>query len=200
LVETLVQTTSVEGHSVLDLCTGTGFVAIAAARLGATSVTAWDICPLAVRCSRDNAASAGVAVDVHLGSWTQARRRGPFDVVLANPPYVPVEPEALEMVDGPAWAWDAGPDGRLVIDPLCAAAPDLLTPGGTLLFVQSEFAGVEESLATLSSGGLVADVVARQTIPFGPVLTSRARWLEAAGRSPIGSREERLVVIRADRL
>lgn len=44
LVETLVQTTTVVGRSVLDLCTGTGVLAIAAARMGATSVTAWDIC------------------------------------------------------------------------------------------------------------------------------------------------------------
>jgi release factor glutamine methyltransferase len=139
-------------------------------------------------------------VDVRLGSWTHARRRGPFDIALANPPYVPVEPEVLTVVDGPAWAWDAGPDGRLVIDPLCAAAPDLLTRGGTLLFVQSGFAGVEQSLAALSSVGLVAAVVARQSIPFGPVLTSRVEWLEATGKSPIGYREEELVVIRADRL
>lgn len=200
LVQTLERTIEVRGRSVLDVCTGTGVVAIAAARLGARSVAAWDICPRAVRYSRKNAASAGVAVDVRRGPWTRARLRGPFDVVLANPPYVPADPESLATVDGPSWAWDAGPDGRLVIDPLCAAAPDLLTIGGTLLFVQSELSGVEQSLAALSSAGLVADIVARQRIPFGPVLSSRADWLESTGRSAPGCREEELVVIRADRL
>ncbi|MDQ2627903.1 MAG: 50S ribosomal protein L11 methyltransferase, partial [Actinomycetota bacterium] len=39
---------------VLDLCTGSGVVAIAAAEMGAGSVTAFDICPRAVRCARDN--------------------------------------------------------------------------------------------------------------------------------------------------
>jgi release factor glutamine methyltransferase len=200
LVETLAQTVSVAGRSVLDLCTGSGVVAIAAARLGARSVAAWDICPQAVLHSRREAAAAGVAVDVRLGSWARARSRGPFDVVVANPPYVPADPESLNEVDGPTWAWDAGPDGRLVIDPLCAAAPQLLSVGGTLLFVQSEFTGVEQSLAALSAAGLSADVVARQRIPFGPVLTSRARFLEDTGRLATGCREEELVVIRADRL
>ena len=41
---------------------------------------------------------------------------------------------------GSARAWDAGHDGRLVLDPLSAAVPDLLAPGGTFLVVQSEFA------------------------------------------------------------
>ena len=199
LVETLTRTVDVAGRSVLDVCTGSGVIAIAAARLGARSVAAWDICPNAVRYSRTNAAAAGVAIDVHHGSWTGAYATGPYDVVLANPPYVPAEPDSAVAVDGPAWAWDAGIDGRLVVDPLCAAAPGLLAEGGTLLFVQSELTGVEESLAALSAVGLRARVAARQRIPFGPVLSSRADWLERTGRSAPGCREEELIVIRADR-
>lgn len=45
----------------------------------------------------------------------------------------------------PPRAWDAGPDGRLVLDPLCRVAPRLLTAGGTLLRVHSEPAGIERS-------------------------------------------------------
>ncbi len=198
LIDTLAQNAAVEGRAVLDLFTGTGVVAIAAARLGAASVTAWDICPQAVQCSRTNAAAAGVSVDVILGSWALALGRGRFDLVLANPPYVPLGP-GQPTVAGPARAWDAGSDGRLVVDPLCAAAPDLLADGGTMLFVQSEFTGVHQSLTALTSAGLRAGVVARQRIPFGPVLRSRADWLERTGRSPVGCREEELTVIRADK-
>lgn len=198
LISSLERNLEVAGRSVLDLCTGTGVVAIAAARLGARSTMAWDICPRAVQCSRENVAAAGVAVEVRHGSWAKAPGRQRFDIVLANPPYVPVGPESSP-VGGPTWAWDAGPDGRLVIDPLCAAAPRLLNPGGSLLFVQSEFSGTEESLAALSDAGLSPTVVARQRIPFGPVMTARAEWLEQSGRLPVGCREEELVVIRADR-
>jgi release factor glutamine methyltransferase len=145
-----------------------------------------------------NVEAAGVAVEIVLGSWALAAGRGRFDLVLANPPYVPASAEH-PVADGPARAWDAGPDGRLVIDPLCAAAPDLLNDGGTLLLVQSELTGVDATLTALSAAGLHAEVVARQRIPFGPVLASRATWLEDSGRIPAGCREEELVVIRADK-
>ena len=100
---------------------------------------------------------------------------------------------------GPARAWDAGYDGRLVLDPLCEAASELLADRGTLLIVQSEFAGPRQTLATLASSGLDAEVIAWQWIPFGPVLSSRAHWLEETGRLEPGRREEELLMIRADK-
>ncbi len=85
------------------------------------------------------------------------------------------------------------------LDPLCAAVPDLLSAGGTFLVVHSEFAVPRQTLAALASAGLDAEVVAYQWIPFGPVLNSRAGWLEDTGRLEPGRREEELVVIRAER-
>jgi release factor glutamine methyltransferase len=203
LLEALRDSALVERRRVLDLCTGSGVLAVAAAQLDASRVTAFDICPRAVRCSQANAAVAGVEIDVRMGSLSDALACGPFDVVVSNPPYVPVDPraaaEVIPAAGGPAWAWDAGLDGRLVLDPLCAAAPELLADGGTMLLVQSELADVEQSLAALRSAGLHVEVVMWQWIPFGPVLRSRAKWLEDAGRLRIGRREELLAVIRADK-
>ena len=189
------------GTRVADLCTGTGIVAIAACEQGASQVTAFDICPRAVHCARTDAAAAGFDVSVHLGSWARAVEFGPYDLVVCNPPYVPHDPsvDAAQLLPyiGPARAWDAGYDGRLVLDPLCRTAPLLLAGGGTLLLVQSEFAEPRSTLAALASAGLDAEVVAYQWIPFGPVLTSRAEWLEETGRLEPGRREEELLVIRA---
>jgi release factor glutamine methyltransferase len=203
LVETMQRTGIVAGRQVLDLCTGSGYVAIAAAELGCDSVTAFDICPNAVRCSRDNALDAGVNVDVREGSWTRAFDCAPFDVVVSNPPYVPAPPvddgDAIPCDAGPSWAWNAGPDGRLVLDPLCKSASKLLGKNGSLLLVQSALAGVRQSLDSLRQSGLAAKVVASQWIPFGPVLSVRAEWLEQTGRVRRGCREEELVVIRADK-
>ena len=156
LISEMRRRVDLSGRSVLDLCTGSGVVAVAAALHGAVRVTAFDICPDAVRCAVSNAAAAGVAV-------------------------------------GPAWAWDAGPDGRLVLDPLCASAPELLKSGGTLLLVQSELAHPRQSLRQLSRCGLRAYIVAAQRIPFGPVLTARARRLEATGAIRAGQRVEQLM-------
>jgi release factor glutamine methyltransferase len=150
-----------------------------------------------------NALGEGVDVDVHLGSWARAAEFGPFDLVVCNPPYVPHDPDVeytpLPTGIGSPRAWDAGYDGRLVLDPLCAAVPDLLAPGGTFLVVHSEFSVPRQTLAVLASAGMDAEVVASQWIPFGPVLTSRAAWLEDTGRLETGRREEELVVIRAEK-
>ncbi|HKI41683.1 MAG: class I SAM-dependent methyltransferase [Mycobacterium sp.] len=203
LVDAMHQSALIPGRRILDLCTGSGFVAIAAAEMGCASVTAFDICPHAVRCSRGNAAVAGVEVDVREGSWLGAVDCAPFDVVVSNPPYVPTPPggdaEVICPSAGPSWAWNAGPDGRLVLDPLCEAAPKLLSDGGTLLLVHSALAGVRESLDRLKWTGIRADVVASKWIPFGPVMSARASWLEEIGRIPRGRRQEELVVIRADK-
>ena len=176
-------------------------MAIAAAQIGARSVTAFDICPHAVSCALDNAATAGVAVDARVGSWTAAIAGGPYDLVVSNPPYVPTGPdshrEQIPSAAGPARAWNAGADGRLILDPLCDSAPQLLADGGTMLIVQSEFADVERSVRRLRHGGLYAEVVMTQLIPFGPVLNARARWMESIGMLPVGRRQEELVVIRA---
>jgi release factor glutamine methyltransferase len=75
----------------------------------------------------------------------------------------------------------------------------MLTEGGSLFLVQSEFADPEQSLASLRMGGMDASVVATQQIPFGPVLHAQARWLRDSGRLLPGRVEEVLVVIRADK-
>lgn len=189
------------GSKVADLCTGSGVLAVNAAAQAASSVSAFDICHRAVRCARGNAQFHGAAVDVHLGSWARAEEFGPYDLIVCNPPYVPHDPdgEPLPSAIGPARAWDAGSDGRLVLDPLCEAVPGLLADGGSLLLVQSEFADPRKTLEALSAAGLDADIVAWEWIPFGPVLHSRARWLEETGRLQPGRREEELLVIRADK-
>lgn len=202
LIDAMTQAGVANGARVADLCTGSGVVAIAAATEGAETVTAFDICPKAVQRSRQRALAAGVDVAVHRGSWARAVEFAPFDVVLANPPYVPQGPSddagLIPTTAGPSQAWNAGPDGRVVLDPMCAAAPLLLDEGGTMLIVQSECSNVKHTLTRLRAQGMHAEVVAQQMIPFGPVMTARAPWLMRAGLLPRGSRLERIVVIRAD--
>ncbi|ABM16556.1 putative methylase [Mycolicibacterium vanbaalenii PYR-1] len=201
LVEAATAAGVLPGARVADLCTGSGVVALGAAASGAAEVTAFDICPKAVQRTRQDAVAAGADVDVHRGSWARAVEFGPYDVVLANPPYVPVpdaDGETIPAAAGPSRAWDAGPDGRLVLDPMCAAAPLLLDEGGTMLVVQSECSNIQRTLTMLREHGMRTEVVAQQLIPFGPVMSVRAPWLMRAGLLPRGSRQERIVVIRAD--
>jgi release factor glutamine methyltransferase len=203
LIDTLRETGLAQGRRVLDLCTGSGVVAIAAAESDAASVVAFDICPRAVGCTQGNAAYAGVSIDVLEGSWSRALDYAPFDLIVSNPPYVPTPPagdtDVIPLTAGPARAWNAGVDGRMVLDPLCESAAGLLDAGGSLLMVHSTLSGVDKSLESLRATGLNAEVVAAQTIPFGPVLSARAGWLEVTGQIKRGCRTEGLVVIRADK-
>jgi release factor glutamine methyltransferase len=202
LTEVMQRTELARDGRVVDLCTGSGVAAIGAALQGAAGVLAFDVSAPAVRCARANALAAGVDVDVRIGTWSRATTFAPFDLVVCNPPYVPEPPEGdVEVIPthaGPATAFNAGVDGRTVLDPLCATAPDLLADDGTMLIVHSEFSDVDASLAVLRHAGLKASVIARQWVPFGPVLSARAGWLQRRGLLERGRRVEELVVIRAD--
>lgn len=179
----------------LDLCTGAGVAAIAAAHGGAGTVTAVDRYPPAVLSARFNAWLRRLPVTVLRGELSAVHGR--FDLVTSNPPYVPGP--SVEPARGAAMAWEAGPDGRRCLDELCARAPDLLAPGGVLLTVHSALCGVEKTLKSLRDNGLKSSVVARALVPFGPVLRSRLEYLERAGIVEPGARTEELVVVRADR-
>ncbi|MGU3437708.1 HemK2/MTQ2 family protein methyltransferase [Actinomycetes bacterium M1A6_2h] len=183
--------------SVLDMCTGSGAVGLEAARLGARSVVAYDISPAAVECASRQARIEELNVDVRLGSFDDAAQLPAFDVVLCNPPYVPAESIPVEI--GLERAWNAGPDGRVVLDRLCESAVDLVRPGGVLMLVQSEFADPAKSMHMLSDNGFRVREVVRSSIAFGPVMDQQAAWLERTGRLEVGRRTEELVVIRADR-
>lgn len=203
LVQALEEATTVPDGRVLDLCSGSGVVAMAAAGMGARSVTGFDICPRAVQYARTRASVAGARVDIRLGSWTQALDCTPFDVVACNPPDVPTQPDGTGAIPG-AWgaastAWSGGPDGRLILDPICSVADQMLAAGGALLLVQSEFSDIERSLEQLRGSGLDARIVLTELVRFGPVLAEQAGWLEHCGRLDGGRREELIVVIRADK-
>lgn len=184
------------GARVLDLGTGTGALALAAARHGAAEVTAVDISARAVAVARANARLRGLDVDVVRGDLTGPVRGRRFDLVLSNPPYVPSARDRLPR-RAPGVAWEAGRDGRALLDRVCGDTPPLLASGGVLLVVHSALCGVDATLDRLTGAGLRAAVTARRRVPFGPVLRSRARWLESCGVISPGQREEELVVVRA---
>jgi release factor glutamine methyltransferase len=180
---------------VLDLGTGSGMLAMEAARLGGR-VTAVDISWRAVAVTWINALLNGQRLRVRHGDLTAALPGGRrFDLVIANPPYVPAPGDAPPR--GRARAWDAGADGRMLIDRICDTAPRVLRPTGTLLIVHSHLCGTGATLTRLAAAGLSAQVVERTRLPFGQVLRSRLDWLRERGLAADGTTEE-LVVIRAE--
>ena len=118
--------------------------------------------------------------------------------MISNPPYVPSPADRVPR-NGRARAWEAGRDGRVFVDRLCAAAPRMLRPGGTLLVVHSDLCGTDTTLRRLEKAGLRASVVDRAEVPYGPVLRSRRPWLVHQGLIAEDDTQEEVVVIRAER-
>jgi release factor glutamine methyltransferase len=123
----------------LDLCTGSDCVAVAFARSRPTwRVTASDISPEAASLAWENARRHGVAfsLGVKTGDLYAPVAGERFELVTANPPYVP-SAELAELapdirVFEPQQALDGGADGLDVVRAVVAGASRHLEPDGVL--------------------------------------------------------------------
>jgi release factor glutamine methyltransferase len=170
LAELVCAEPALEERSVLDVCTGSGAIAIAAAKAGALAVTAIDASRRAVLAARLNAQLNGARVRVLHGDLLGPVAGERFDLVVSNPPYVPTGDGSGP---GPRHAWDGGHDGRVLIDRLCDQLPQRLKPGGAALIVHSSLCGEGATLERLRAAGLQAEVVERRRGPLGPLMRAR---------------------------
>jgi release factor glutamine methyltransferase len=133
------------GMRVLDLGTGTGVAAIAAAAAGA-HVTAVDINPEAVRCTRINALLNHVEgrVDVRQGDLFAPVAGSRFDLVVCNPPFFSGRPTS---------ARDAAWRSEDFIERFCGGLDDVLESSGFALMVFSNHADEQGLLEALSKEG-----------------------------------------------
>jgi release factor glutamine methyltransferase len=198
LIDVLREGRYASGRRVLDIGTGTGVLAVAAARAGAASVTAVDLSLRSVAATWLNSRLHRVSCTVRYGDLFGPVTGQHFDLIIANPPYVPAATNVLPRHRA-ARCWNGGQDGRAVLDRICTQGPALLAPRGMMLLVHSAVCNVEQTLCHLVDAGLRAEVRARCTVPFGPVMRLRAAMLEARGLVEPGQRDEELVVIEASR-
>jgi len=162
---------------ILDLCTGSGALAIAlASQRPRARVIAVDDDAMALGYARRNA--AGTTVRLVHGDVTDAgllaELIGSVDLVVANPPYIPIgtalEPEVAR--HDPAHALFAGADGMAVIEPLVGRAADWLKPGG-LLAVEHDDTTSEATARIMIRAGVFGDITAHRD------LTGRPRFVTA---------------------
>lgn len=196
LIDVLREGRYAAGCRVLDIGTGTGALALASARAGAASVTAVDLSLRSVAAAWINSRLHRLPLTVRRGDLFGPVTGQRFDLILANPPYVPAATNVLRR-HRITRCWDGGFDGRALLDRICAEGPALLAPAGTMLIVHSAVCDEQVTLSRLADAGLHAEVLSRCTLPFGPVMRVRAAMLEARGLVEPGQRDEELVVIGA---
>ncbi len=130
-----------EGNSILDLCTGSGAIAISVykeleKRGIACKMTAVDISAEALELAKENAENNGAEV-LFIQSDLFTRIRGRFDVIVSNPPYIPsaeIEKLQTEVKEyEPRLALDGGADGLEIYRRIAAEASKYLNRGGMLI-------------------------------------------------------------------
>ena len=111
-----------DGLRVLDLGSGSGVQAVAAYRRGAAAVTSIDLNPRAIALTRFNLAVNGLPTDdVRLVPLAEFQPEQRYDVLVNNPPFVPVPPGTRFMTSGAG-----GIDGLDFVRALIARLPELV--------------------------------------------------------------------------
>jgi ribosomal protein L3 glutamine methyltransferase len=171
-----------ETHDVLDLCTGNGSLAVIAA------MAYPDIVVDAADLSEDALAVARINVDRHalakrirlLQSDLFAAVRGPYDLILCNPPYVTTQSmQALpaEYRAEPALALAGGDDGMDLVRRILRDAPNHLTVDGVLVLeIGNERAHFEHAFRRLEVAWLETSAGDDQVLLVTRAALAGRRW------------------------
>jgi len=137
LVEEVLRLINERGGQVkvLDVCTGSGCIAVAVAKFAGVDVTAVDISPAALALAAENASMHSVNIQLVQSDLFDGIKGQPFDVIISNPPYIPTAELGqlqAELTHEPKLALDGGADGLDIYRRLVPASLEYLVPGGAL--------------------------------------------------------------------
>jgi release factor glutamine methyltransferase len=144
----------------VEVGTGCGLIAIQLSKSVGSPVVATDVSRVAIRCARNNATKHCARVEFLLGDLLSPLL-GTLDLVLFNPPYLPVEPAGSE-----ERSWAGGKGGREVIDRFLGQLGRYLSPDGLALLVHSSLNDLDKTKAVAGEEGFRVRVLSRERFFF----------------------------------
>jgi release factor glutamine methyltransferase len=164
---------------VIDLCTGSGCVAVTVAKRCQMAklnvqITASDISPAALAIAAENATKHGVQDRISFVEGDLFAAVAPdsrFEIIASNPPYIPsaeidtLDPEVAK--HEPRLALDGGPSGFDVIDRLIATAPGYASPDALFLMELSP-EQADTASQKLTAAGKYTDITVRKDLAARP--------------------------------
>ena len=175
LVETVLEREKDPAISILDLCTGSGCIAVSLKKLGGYSkVAASDLSDKAIGLAIRNASINDAEISI-IKSDLFKDIDGRFDVIVSNPPYIPAEeietlsPEVRD--HDPRMALDGGEDGLDIYRRIVSECGDVLNAGGRLYmeigFDQAAAVGGLMEKAGFRDIEVVKDLAGKDRVIFG---------------------------------
>ncbi len=156
-----------KGANVLDMGTGTGFLAKEAVKKGAGKVVAVDVNGKALGLAEKETEKSKIKNIEFRQSDLFSNVPEKFDSVIFNPPYVPSKGIKYRDLDG-------GEGGREVLDRFLKELPKHLNEKGVCYFLQSSLNGIGKTEKILGKSGLEFEIVAREKLFFEELVVFRA--------------------------
>ncbi len=179
LVEEVIRTVKSDSRTLLDLCTGTGCIALSLARqFPEAQVYGTDLSKKALEYARKNAETNRVKnVRFVQGSLFGPVKGRTFDIITANPPYIrtgEIETLQREVRDWePVAALDGGSDGMDFYRAILASAGSHLNPGG-FIFLELGYDQAEGVKEIARNEGFREITVINDYAGIGRILKARA--------------------------
>ncbi len=149
---------------VLEIGCGCGFLSILLAKGGA-GVAAVDINQECAEITKSNAKANNAAIGVFVSDLF-SNVDGVFDLIILNPPYLPVDEKDA--------TYAGGQTGRGIIERFIANVKNHLNPNGAVLMVISSLTGEKEVVELFEKEGMKTQIAAREKIPWEELIVIRA--------------------------
>lgn len=178
----------IKGHRALDIGVGCGILTIALIKSGCEEVWATDINAHALECTKYNLRLNGIkkVVEYQLVDISNWKPEIEFDLIVGNPPFMPL-PNGIEIINqGINLAVNGGKDGTDKIILFAEAAARLLKQNGRFIFAIPHFSDYQKVIRSFSDV-FSFKVIAKSTMEYWPVnwdkrCSSHIKELEKVGK------------------